>query len=325
MALQPREKKLAMIVGVLGGVVLLWLGVGGIIGAFRGRQSQIDALQRDVQQKTNRQMQAAAINEQFYDWGKRSLPRDRELARTLYQSWLVAGLADAKLAGVQVEPGRSTQLAITNPSGGAKREVYTKIPYTVRAQGSPAAIVRWLSAFSQADHLHLIRDLSLQSQAKGSDLQLTAAVEALVLEEADRADKLATTTGARLDAVRAAAESKTILDRNLFAAYVPPIPPKPPAPPAKTPPPPPAFDVAKYTFVTSIVSVDSEPQAWLFVRPTNQLLKLRAGDAVQIGQFNGKLVRIGAAEIEIEHDGKRRRVALGKSLDKGVEVTANAS
>jgi hypothetical protein len=174
--------------------------------------------------------------------------------------------------------------------------------------------------------LHLIRDLSLQPLSKSSDLQVTASVEALVLSEADRADKLTTTTGARLDEKRAAAESKTVLDRNLFAAYVPPPPPRPPVQPVKpTPPPPkpPVFDTAKYAFLTSIVSVDSEPEAWLLVRTTNELLKLRTGDAIKVGQFEGKLVRIGANEIEVERDGKRRTIALGKSLEPGAAPPAS--
>ncbi len=114
-----------------------------------------------------------------------------------------------------------------------------------------------------------------------------------------------------------------IVERNLFAAYVPP--PPPPRPRETTvaaPPPPPAFDPAKYTYLTSIIEVDSRPQAWLNVRPTKQTLRLFVGDGITVGKFSGKLVRIADKEIEIESDGKRRVVALGKSLDQAVELPA---
>lgn len=312
MALQPREKRLAIVVGVLGAVLLAWFGFGSIAEAFRLRQTQLDALAREVQQKQFRMAELGLTMERYAEWERRSLPRDRELARSLYQNWLVATLADAKLENVQVDPGRAVQ----------QRDVYLKLPFTVRAQGSAAEVVRWLASFYGTDHLQQIRELSLQPIGRAGDMQLTATIEALSLPEADRADKLTTSQGARLDEARAKTAQQTIVERNLFAAYVPPPPPKPPVV-VKTPPPPPPkpkFDEAKYTFLTSVVSIDGEPQAWLTVRPTQQLLKLRAGDAIQVGQFDGKLVRIAPTAIEIEQDGKRRKVALGKSLGEATDV-----
>jgi hypothetical protein len=147
-------------------------------------------------------------------------------------------------------------------------------------------------------------------------LQLTANIEALSLPGADRADTLTKLAGGRLDEAQAAAATKSFVERNLFAPYVPPPPPRPPAPVVRSAPPPPkpVFDDAKYTFLTSVVSVGGEPEAWLSVRPKNETLKLHAGDDITVGQFKGKLIRIGSAEIEVEQDGKRRTVALGKPL-----------
>lgn len=312
MALQPREKRLAIIVGVLGATLVGWLVVTAVAEAFRLRQTQLDALALELQNKQLRTAQLTLTLERYADWEQRALPRDRELARSLYQNWLVATLADAKLANVQVDPGRPIQL----------RDVYLKLPFTVRAQGSAAEVVRWLASFYGADHLQQIRELSLQPIGRAGDLQLTATIEALSLPGADRADKLTELQGVRLDEARAKTAERTIVDRNLFAPYVPPPPPKPVVTVKPTPPPPPKpkFDEAKYTFLTSVVSVDGAPQAWLTVRPTKQLLKLRAGDAIQVGQFDGKLVRIGRTEIEVEQAGKRRKVALGKSLGEATAV-----
>jgi hypothetical protein len=312
MALNAREKRLAAVVGVLGVAMLLWLVVGRVAEAFRTRQSQLDALTREVQQKQFRMAAMGLTLERYADWESRALPRDRELARSLYQNWLVKTLADAKLDNVQVDPGRPLEL----------RDVYLKLPFTVRAQGSTTEIVGWLASFYKADHLQQLRELSLQPIGKAGDLQLTATIEALSLPEANRTDKLTELAGGRLSADSAKTATKTIVDRNLFAAYVPPPPPKPPAPVVKTTPPPPKpkFDEAKYTFLTSVVAADDALEAGLTVRPTKQLLKLRTGDDIQVGQFAGTLVRIGAKEIEVEQDGKRRVIALGKSLGETADV-----
>jgi len=307
MALAPREKRLATIVGVMAGAMAIWFAVSGVWKAFDSRNTQREAMRRDLQQKQFRTAQAMQTLERFAEWERRSLPSNREVARTLYQGWLLGTLAEAQLGNVQVDPGRTIEL----------RGVYMKMPFSVRAQGSLSAMSRWLAAFYRVDHLHQLRDWSLKPIGKGSDLQLTATIEALILPEADRTDKLTTLAGGRLDETRATTAMQTIAERNLFAPYVPPPPPAPPvvAVSAPPPPPPPVFDEAKYTFLTSVVSVSGEAEAWLTVRPTKQLLKLRTGDGIKVGRFEGTLTRIGRTEIEVEQDGKRRTVALGTPLN----------
>lgn len=315
MALQPREKKLAAIVAVLGVVVVVWLGLQSFRGAVDLRQGQIDALERDVQKKQLLMARARAESSRLAAWEVRSLPRNTVSAVSLYQSWLVGIVDRAQLTQWNIEPGRATKVP------GA----YMKLPFSLRARGTLAQTVAWLASFYRADHLHQLRDLSLQPTADGSGIQITANIEALAMDDATRADELSTSPGVRVDEARGKELAAAITARNVFAPYVPPPPPPPPptavveAPPA---PPPPAFDPSKFTFLTSIIFVQAQPQAWLYVRPTNQLLKLNVGDAVAVGGFTGKLVRIGDQEIEIESAGKRRVVGLGKSLGQAVELPA---
>ncbi|MCE9605974.1 MAG: hypothetical protein K8U03_13850 [Planctomycetia bacterium] len=313
MALEPREKKLAAVVAALGLVTVAWLGRQSFDEAMQLRRGQIESLTKEVQKKRLFIARAGLDNERLATWEEKSLPRDAELARSLYQNWLVGTVDRAQLTQVNVEPGRSTQL----------RGIYTKLPFTLRARGTLAQVAAWLATFYRADHLHQLRDVSLQPALDGGGVQLTAGIEALAVDDATRADTLNTTTGSKLDEARGTELAQAIVARNVFAPYVPP----PPAVPPKIaveaiPPAPPAFDPAKFTFLTSIIFVDFKPQAWLNVRPTNQLLKLSVGDAVEVGQFSGKLVRIGDQEIEIDSAGKRRIVSLGKSLGQAVELPA---
>jgi len=304
MALSTREKRLASIVGGLAFLMGTWLLLAGVRTAFQSRQKQITALALDVQKKQMTIRRTALVVEQFAEWEKRSLPRDRDIARSSYQNWLVASLDDARLGKVQVEPGRMTPV----------KDVYVKLPYQVRAEGTLEQTMRWLAEFYQADHLHAVRDLSLQPARDGRTLQIAALVEAVILPETTRRDKLVETTGARLSQADADAAVAAVTKRNFFAAYVPPPPPRPPERVVEAPPPPPKFDESKYTVLTTIVSVDSVPEAWFNVRPTQQLLKLREGDGIEVGAFKGKLVRIGDTEIEIDREGKRVVVALGTAL-----------
>lgn len=316
MALQPREKQLAIAVGALVTLLVVWYGVTGYFDAVALRQGQIDALTAEVGKKQVLARRARVADERLARWAERSLPRNPDAAASAYQSWLTDIAETAGLTQAHIEPGRSTKLV----------GLGVKLPFSFRARGTLAQTAAWLAAFYRADHLQQLRDLTLQPSPDGSGIQITAGIEALAMESAPRTDTLGTATGARLDEARGTELVAAIVKRNLFAPYVPPPPPPPPptavveAPPP--PPPPPAFDAAKFTFLTSIVFVQSQPEAWFDVRPTNQLLKLKQGDAVEVGQFKGKLVRIGDREIEIESEGKRRVVALGKPLGLAVELPA---
>jgi hypothetical protein len=104
----------------------------------------------------------------------------------------------------------------------------------------------------------------------------------------------------------------------LFAAY------SPPAPPSYAPrpytPSTPSFDKARFAVLTAILEVGDGPQAWVSIKTTGELIRLREGDKVSVGGFNGTVTQINVSDIVIESDGKRRQLALGKSLPQSVEI-----
>ncbi len=72
--------------------------------------------------------------------------------------------------------------------------------------------------------------------------------------------------------------------------------------------------VAKFAIVSAILEVDDRPQVWLLVKTSGKLLKLHEGDAVEVGQFKGKITKISRLDVEIESEGKRQLIALGENL-----------
>ena len=87
------------------------------------------------------------------------------------------------------------------------------------------------------------------------------------------------------------------------------------------PPPPPPFDTAKHTFLTGVVGADDQSEAWLQVRTTGQMLKLRTGEKFDVGTLKGKIHFIGEQEIQIETtDGKRLLVYIGECLRDGLPL-----
>lgn len=94
-----------------------------------------------------------------------------------------------------------------------------------------------------------------------------------------------------------------------------------PPPPRKPDPPKPAFDTAGFAVVTGIVEVNGEPQVWIDNRTEGKLLKLKEGDAVEVGNFHGKIERIFPKRIEVRTDDKLLSIQYGQNLLQGQVIS----
>jgi hypothetical protein len=139
----------------------------------------------------------------------------------------------------------------------------------------------------------------------GPRFDLTLLVEALALPGAEHKNGLNDAKADRLAWTDFAQYRQPILARNLFAAYRPPVE---------------KGDPARDTFVTAVTGDDDEYEAWILVRSTGRLMKLEEGDTFDVGKLEAKVARIAPQSVEIETDGKRRRVSLGSSLFDGREL-----
>ncbi len=107
-----------------------------------------------------------------------------------------------------------------------------------------------------------------------------------------------------------------IVGRNLFAEYVPPRPPvaeRRPDPPRRDPPKP-SFDQAKHATVTGIIEQDNQPQLWVLVKTTGELLKLSEGEEFSVGELKCKVIRINLRDAELATGDKHFVVKLQDNL-----------
>jgi len=318
--MQPREKILA---AVLGGVVALFLlkalyDKGA--GLVEQRQARVVALQRDVNQQKLTIEAGAMAAERIAEWESRSLPSDRDLARTQYHNWLLSLADKTKLKDVDV-----------SGTGGLEHRsgVYHRLDYVVGGRGNLQQLTQFLHEFYAAGHLHQIRTAAVKpTGGDPNDLGLTFTVSALVLPGADREDRLAEGLSSPLARGDLAAYAG-IAARRPLEPYTPPPPPPQPRvareAPRPTPPRPPAFNVAAHAVVTAILGVGDAPQAWVRVRTTEETLKLREGDDFKVGALSGTVVRINGRSMEFTSGGKLHLVALGDSLAKAIVVPDDES
>jgi hypothetical protein len=300
-AMQPRERILAIGLGASVGLILLYWGFGQYRTIFSSREAKIANLKREVSQRETQVIRINKAIAQRRELEKRSLPKDPLIANSLYQTWLF-----------DLVNGKLTEPTVTLSSLRGNPTAYEPLGYDVKGRGSLEQIIKVLYDFYNGNHLHQITSLDIKPQAKGNELELTMHVEAIILPGTDRVDTL-TTEKAKILALDSYSDyQKAITERNLFAEYTPPV-----VKPTGTP-----LDMAKLAFVTNIGhGVDGRPTAWIHERNTNKTTYLFVGNEFQVAGLKGKVqnIDINDRSVELQIDGKPVKVKQDKSLGDTLE------
>ncbi len=216
-------------------------------------------------------------------WRARSLPTDVQSARTLYQGWLHRLVDSAGLEQRVVDSGTPV-----------KRAGLQVLPFTVRGTGTMEQLTKLLYQFYRAPHLHRIRTLSIAPISAGARLSLSFAIEALMVEGCERTDRLAEGVSTVLASPQLR-DYRLLAERNLFGQG-------------------PRVGVAELTELTAVLKVDGVPEAWFMNRIDDRLIKLRVGDRLQAGWFDGVVEAIEGDEVILDEGGGRWLLTRGDRL-----------
>jgi hypothetical protein len=258
---------------------------------LEARQNKTRQLENELQRGKKDLAQARKAGRELVAWQRQSLPSDTEVARSLYRGWLLELVQHVGLADPNVNSGDPV----------TKKGIYSALGFSVRGRGTLEQLTKFLFEFYSAGHLHRISSLGITPLQKSRELDLSITIEALALPEADRKDRLTTERFDRLapadlkGTLATLDDYRSIVDRNLFAVGG-------------------GLDPTDRTYLSAVNSVDGEPEAWFLLRDTDELLKLRKGSTLQVGQFSGKLVDIDGADVILESDGQRWLLTVGDSL-----------
>ena len=298
MTLQKREKIIAGFVGLLTLAALYYLWPSNDVSLADMRKNR-DTLNKKVETKEAQLLMAREARVRLTDLQRRALPADPKEASRQYNGWL-SKLAHLNFKNVNITP--------TEPQPHGK--VYVAFSFTITCQGNLEQLTRFLYEFYSAGHLQKIRSMNITPQKNPADLELTISVEALSLPGSKQTDKLSTEPAKRLKHASVEAYKKTIVDRNLFAAYKS----KDKNGDRDKPKAPAQVNPLQFSYLTAIIESDGIPEAWLFERTTGETLKLHQGDEFTIGKVKGKVNRIGYNDIDVEINGQVHTVSYGNNL-----------
>ncbi|HID76016.1 MAG TPA: hypothetical protein EYP56_08475 [Planctomycetaceae bacterium] len=310
MALKKREKALLAATLGLGAVCLAIFLLSGVANPFAQLNAQRTNLVKSVEQKKKQIEKGQQAEAELSRWRKQSLPSDPLAAQSLYQNWLFELATRTGFSGVRVEPGTIRQY----------RDTYRSLAFTLRGRASLEELTELLYHFYSAGHLHQIRRLTIKPADGSRQFDVSMLVEALSLTDADRTDELADQPAQRLAHDSLDSYLQAIVQRNLFGPYEPP---RPMVQKERPAPPPPAFDHAKYTYVTGIVSVNGVPEVWIQIRTLGKTYRLREGDTFQVGALQGRIVRIGVREVILDLGQQRLLAFQGQNLREATPLESS--
>ena len=147
----------------------------------------------------------------------------------------------------------------------------------------------------------MIQRIGITPVANSDALDISLAIEALVLPRAERQEQLSRESSERL-AGESLESYDEIIDRNLFSAGGG------------------MFDAADYAYLTAILEVGDIPEVWFTLRTSGKIIKLRNGQDFEVGEFHGVIVEIDSQDVVIDSGNERWLLTLGENLSQATSI-----
>lgn len=199
-----RERILAILVGGILAVVVLWWGFGKYRSALDTRTGQLERLETERFGLEEQVMQGHLAERQRAEYLIRSLPGELERARSDYQQWLLTSGRENNLDGLDVDP-------ITD----ASNELYHRIGFRVSGKCRMPDLIGWLHEFYAKDYLHRIRELDFRKLKNEDALAVEMIIDAMAMTDAPVDADPPSDHSWRVDP-ELSAYREPILNRNFF-------------------------------------------------------------------------------------------------------------
>lgn len=291
-----REKLLAGAVGLMGVMLVGSSLLTRYQEAVEDNRTELRETELKLSQARTAKLRGQRAVTKLRRWQKQSLPTNPDIANSLYQDWLQKQLTDSGLKVSDIKSSAGLRAA---------NDRFQEFTFTVEAAGDRSALVKFLTGFYEAGHLHRISRATLARAKEGSDLSVSLTVNALAMRDADRADKLSE-IASKVELPPAEQIEDAITTRNPFAPFedkaVNATASKKPA------------NEADQAYVTGMIQGESGWRLSIRMKDSGRVLYFQTGDAIDIGSFKAKVGEINGRRVLLEKDGSSMQVFLGQTL-----------
>lgn len=182
--MKPDRSRLPVILGVLGGVVLLFLVYVGLVEPYFGYRSALADLEDEIAEKTRLIEQKRKEKRQMERWRMLSLAGAPHEATVHYTKFIRPLLAES---GLSVEDFPPPTIDAGKTITAAKKPPHTTLAFTLNAKGELAALVKFLEKFDKAPYVHRVKSLGISNESsESSRLAIKMTIEVVIVGRSER-------------------------------------------------------------------------------------------------------------------------------------------
>ena len=257
--------------------------------------AQLDDLSSKLNASKSEQLVAQKQGKRLEALADRALPEDPQLARSLYQQWLLNLIETNELTSASVDAAQPVRLETRSRTKKGKRQlVGHRISYSLRGQATLAKLANFLNDFRKAGHLHKIRSITLNPIGNEGRLDADLTIEVLSLEASTHKKELGIWEIVDVATV-APSTYDHLVRRNLFARGF-----------AKA-----LFDV-ELKAITS--NRDGVAQAWFRVDGRGTTKTIAAGNQVPVALHDIVVVEVLTNKVLVRVNEESHWIKLGQSI-----------
>lgn len=256
---------------------------------------KLDAVTRGISDSKSDQLVAQKLGKRLDGYAARGLPYNAQLARSLYQEWLLDLVERHQFASTAVDAAQPVAIEIRSRTKKGKRvTVGHKIAYSVRGQASLANLASFLDDFRNAGHLHKIRSLSLNPIGNEGQLDISLGIEVLCLEASPNKDQLSDFEWVH-NAENPASDYSDLVRRNLFAR---------------------GFAKALNDIELKAITFNREgkAEAWFTVDRIGTIRTITAGNQIPVALHDIAVVEVLADKVLVRVNQDPHWITLGQSI-----------
>ena len=257
--------------------------------------SQIADLREKLSASKTEQLVAQKQGKRLESLAARALPDNSQLARSLYQQWLLNLVEKNELTSASVDAAQPVRLEIRSRTKTGKRQlVGHRINYSLRGQATLAKLSGFLNDFRRAGHLHKIRSITLNPVGSEGRLDADLSIEVLCLEASTNKVQLGVWEVADEAAV-APSTYNHLVRRNLFAR---------------------GFAKALFDIELKAITSNREgiAQAWFRIDGRGTTKAIAAGNQIPVSLHDILVVEVLTNKVQVRINEDSYWIKLGQSI-----------
>ncbi len=257
--------------------------------------AKFDDLNDMLNASKSEQLVAQKQGKRLESFAARALPDDPQLARSLYQQWLLNLLEKNELTSASVDAAQPVRLEIRSRTKKGKRQlVGHRINYSLRGQATLAKLSGFLNDFRKAGHLHKIRAITLNPIGNEGRLDADLTIEVLCLEASANKEQLGVWEVID-EAVIAHSTYDHLVRRNLFARGF-----------AKA-----LFDVELKAITSNREGI---AQAWFRIDGRGTTKTIAAGNQIPVALHDIEVIEVLSNKVLVRVNEESHWIKLGQSI-----------